>query len=89
MSAIPTGPINRALTDRERKAVKAELQRLHDMIHDDTTYWRRGLTPPPQARRQEREKQREALAGSILCLLDEPDQPSAPASPAREKEMKR
>jgi hypothetical protein len=45
---IPTGPMTRALTDKERKAAKAEYWRLAMMLQDDTHYWRRGLTPPPR-----------------------------------------
>jgi hypothetical protein len=43
-------------------------------------------------RREERERQRqarEALAGSILGLLDDDDQPYPPASPAPQKETSR
>jgi hypothetical protein len=47
MSVIPTGTMTRALTDKERKAVKAEALRLHRMLDDDRMYWRQGLTPPP------------------------------------------
>ena len=46
MNIIPTGPMDRALTDKERKAVKAEHWRLAMMLQDDSMYWRRGEKPP-------------------------------------------
>lgn len=43
---IPNSPMTRVLTDKERRAVKAELLRLHDMLFNDNMYHRRGDEPP-------------------------------------------